>query len=466
MNQQNNLSVNQQDIKFHLHSQTNPVLHETTGAMVFTHGENCHVFEKGGRKLIDAMAGLWCASLGFSNERLAKVAADQYKKFGFYHTFNHKMPEIVGNLAEKLASMSPIKNAKVYFATSGSEAIETMVKLSWMHFASKGQPNKRKIITRERAFHGSTIVAASMCGLPRMQREFGLPLPGFLHTTCPDFYRNAKVDETESEFVIRLAKELENLILAEDPNTIAAFAAEPINAGGGIVVPPKGYFDEIHKILMKYDILCLDDEIVCGFGRTGKMFGCELVGMEPDMIALAKGLSSSYFPISAVLISDEIYNSLKKINNDGSLFGHGFTNSGHPVGAAIVLETLAIYEEMNVVDHVQKMGKALKDGLKKIAKRSTIIGQVRGEGLMLGVELVSDLESKLPFNPKLQVGAEFDRRAMKNNLIIRAMGDTIGFCPPLIIELADIQEILELFEKTLIEIEGWLMKVQSENITG
>jgi 4-aminobutyrate--pyruvate transaminase len=446
----------ERDTLYHIHSQTSPILLEAQGPTVFTHGEGAHVFEEGGRRLIDAMAGLWCASLGFANQRLGDAAANQYRKMGFYHTFNQKTPAISIDLAEQLVRMSPFEGGRAYFATSGSEAIETMVKLAWLYHAQKGNPARRKIISRQRAFHGSTIVGASLTGLPRLHREFGLPLPGFLHTSCPDFYRDGRQGETEEQFVARLVSDLETMIEREGPETIAAFIAEPINAGGGVVVPPTGYFPAIQAVLQKYGILCLDDEIVCGFGRTGNMFGLETVGMKPDMMALAKGVTSSYFPLSAVIVSREIYESLREFNRDGSVFGHGFTNSGHPVGAAVALETLAIYAEMNVVRHVRERGKRLKDRLKAIGERSPIVGQVRGEGLMLAVEMVANKATRQRFDPKLRVGAEFDRRAQSNGLIIRPIDDTIALCPPYIISDADIDEIAQLFDKTLREVEGYV----------
>lgn len=444
------------DSRFHLHSQTNPGALEAAGPMLLTHGEGCHVFDEAGRRYIDAMAGLWCASLGFSNARLAAAAARQYVRFGFYHTFNQKTPTVTVALAEQLAALSPIPNARVYFATSGSEAVETMVKLAWLHHAQRGRPAKRKIISRQRAFHGSTVVAASMTGLPRMHREFGLPLPGFLHAECPDFYRNGRPGESEAAFVARLAADLDTMILREGADTVAAFAAEPINAGGGVVVPPAGYFEAIQRVLARHDVLLLDDEIVCGFGRTGHWFGCQAVGMQPDLVALAKGLSSSYFPISAVLVSEPVYRSLAAFNADGSVFGHGFTNSGHPVGAAVALEALAIYREMDVVQRVRRQGARLKAGLEAVAQGSPIVGQVRGEGLMLGVELVEDRATRRPFAPGHGVGAEFDRRAIAKGMITRLMGDTVGFCPPLVAAEPEIDEMLDIFTRTLREVEAWL----------
>jgi len=456
MNDRSNHSVAERDTLYHIHSQTSPIVLERQGPMIFTHGEGAHVFEEGGRRLIDAMAGLWCASLGFANQRLGDAAANQYKKMGFYHTFNQKTPAITVDLAEQLVKMSPFEDGRAYFATSGSEAIETMVKLAWLYHAQNGNPSRRKIISRQRAFHGSTVVGASLTGLPRLHREFGLPLPGFLHTGCPDFYREGRQGETEGQFVARLVEDLREMIETEGPETIAAFIAEPINAGGGVVVPPAGYFPAIQAVLDRYGILCLDDEIVCGFGRTGNMFGQETVGMKPDMMALAKGITSSHFPLSAVIVSRRIYESVREFNRDGSVFGHGFTNCGHPVGAAVALETLAIYREMGVVEHVRERGKLLKDRLQTIGENSPIVGQVRGEGLMLAVEIVKNKETRQRFDPELRVGAEFDRKALSNGLVIRPIDDIIAFCPPFIIGDDDINEIACLFERTLLEVEGYV----------
>ena len=444
------------DILFHLHSQTNPARHAEVGPMVVTRGEGIHVWDDGGKRYLEAMAGLWCTSLGFSDARLKRAAAEAYDRMGFYHSFNHKTPPGAIDLAERLVALSPIPHAQAYFATSGSEATETMVKLSWVYHAANGRPGKRKIIARDRGFHGSTIVAASMCGIPRMHREYGLPLPGFLHTLCPDMYHGMEPGETEEAFGTRLAAALEATILAEGPDTVAAFIAEPINAGGGIVVPPAGYFAKIQAVLRRYDVLMLADEIVTGFGRTGNWFGCQTVEMQPDMMAMAKGLSSSYFPISAVLLSRPIQEALSSMNAGGELFGHGFTNSGHPVGTAVALETLRIYEEMDVVPHVRAMGTRLRAGLDRIAASSSIVGDVRGAGLMLGVELVADPSTRTAFDPALKVGARLDAQALENGLIIRAMGDTIGFCPPLIIDEAGVDEALDLFARTLATIEARL----------
>ncbi|CAM5775432.1 putative aminotransferase y4uB [Labrys miyagiensis] len=450
-------SVEARDIAFHIHSQTNPQLLEERGPLVVTRGEGIRVYDSAGKAYIDAMAGLWCASLGFSNERLAAAATLQYRELGFYHTFFQRTMDGVATLAEKLVSLTGMEGGKAYFATSGSEANETMVKLAWIYHTVRGKPTKRKVIARDRAFHGSTIAAASMCGLEFMHREFGLPLPGFLHTLCPSSYRGMLEGEDEVAFVERLASELEKLILREGPDSIAAFIAEPINAGGGIIVPPKAYFARIQEVLKKYDILFLDDEIVCGFGRTGNWFGKETVGAQPDMMALAKGLSSSYFPISAVVVAPAIYEALREFNKGGGNFGHGFTNSGHPVGVAVALEAVKIYEEMNLVDHVRRMGARLRAHFEAMADRSPIVGQVRGAGLMLGIEIVADKRTKTPFDPSLQVGMQFDRLAYNNGLVARCMGDVLGFSPPLIVNEADVDEIADRVDRSLKQLEAHLV---------
>jgi len=449
-------SVAARDIEFHIHPQTNPQRLEANGPLVITRGEGIRVYDQNGDAYIDAMSGLWSAALGFSDKRLAAAAARQYGELGFYHTFFQRTGEGVVALSEKLIELTGMEGGKVVYATSGSEANETMVKLAWLYHMANGKPAKRKIIARDRAFHGSTIVAGSLCGLDFMHREFGLPLPGFLHTMAPYPYRGQGAGETEAAYVERLAGELEAMILREGPDTIAAFIAEPIYAGGGIIPPPAGYFARIQAILDRHDILCLDDEIVCGFGRTGSWFGKDTVGMKPDMMALAKGLSSSYFPISAIVVAPKIYDALRAFNGTTGAFGHGFTNSGHPVGVAIAREAIRIYEEMDVVEHVRRMGARLRGHFEEMADESPLIGEVRGAGLMLGIEMVADRETREPFPAEKQAGAAFDRLAYRNGLVARCMGDVLGFAPPLIVSEADVDEIAARIRTSQKQLEAYL----------
>jgi len=445
--------INATDLAYHLHSQTNPQALSREGAYIIVKGDGTHVIDENGKRYIDAMAGLWCASLGFNNQRLGRAAAKQYEELGYYHSFYGRTNPKAATLSKKLVELAGMQNGKAFFVTSGSEANETMVKLAWLYHASRGKPTKRKVIARDRAFHGSTIVAGSMCGLEMMHREFGLPLPGFLHTLCPNTYRVKLPGESETEFVARLAGELERLILREGPDMIAAFIAEPVIAGGGIIPPPEGYFEAVQKILAKYDILCLDDEVVCGFGRTGNWFGRETVGMVPDMMSLAKGITSSYFPLAVVIVSPKILEAVERYNEGGTSFGHGFTNAAHPVGAAVAAETIAIYEELDIVSHVRKMGALLHQTLTHVTKDSPIVGNLRGVGLMYGVELVEDPATGSPFAPARQVGARLAASAYEHGLVVRAMRDTVGFCPPLIIDERDVEEIGSKMEKALRETE-------------
>jgi 4-aminobutyrate--pyruvate transaminase len=445
--------TNATDLAYHLHSQTNPQQLSREGAYIVVKGDGTHVIDESGKRYIDAMAGLWCASLGFSNERLGQAAAAQYKELGYYHSFYGRTNPKAAALSKKLVGLTGMAGGKAFFVTSGSEANETMVKLAWLYHASRGKPTKRKVIARDRAFHGSTIVAGSMCGLEMMHREFGLPLPGFIHTLCPNSYRVKLPEESETDFVARLAGELERLILREGPDTVAAFIAEPVIAGGGIIPPPKGYFEAVQKVLAKYDVLCLDDEVVCGFGRTGNWFGRETVGMIPDMMSLAKGITSSYFPLAAVVASSRILEAVERYNEGGTSFGHGFTNAAHPVGAAVALETIAIYEELDIVSHVRRMGALLRERLTDITKGSPIVGDVRGVGLMYGIELVEDPSTGTPFAPARQVGARLAAGAYGHGLVVRAMRDTVGLCPPLVVDEEDVDEIGTKLEKALQETE-------------
>ncbi|ODT84053.1 MAG: aminotransferase [Pelagibacterium sp. SCN 64-44] len=442
MNARSN-SLRDNDIRYHLHSQTNPQALDANGPLIMTKGEGAYVTDSNGRRYLDVLAGLWCASLGFSNQRIAKAAQAAYENLAFYHSFGGRASPAAIEAAAAIAALVPIPDAHIFFATSGSEAIETMVKLAWLHFRALGQMSRRKIIARNRAFHGSTIFAASLTGLPHMHREFGLPLEGIVHVSAPDPYRGKFENESDAEFVARLANELEEVILREGADTIAAFIAEPVNAGGGVVIPPDGYFPAMQAVLRKYGILFLVDEVVCGFGRTGQWFGSQTFGIEPDMMGMAKGLSSSYFPISAVAIAPAIHDTICKANAGGTNFGHGFTNSAHPVGSAIVLEVLASYRDMDVLSRVNSLGNRLLRRLTEAVGDIDIVGDIRGKGLLCGVEIVADRASKAPFAPEKRVPQAIEVMAMEHELMLRPQGNVIAFCPPFIITEAQVDEMAE-----------------------
>jgi len=447
-------SAASRDIANYLHPYTNLRAHEESGPLVITRGEGVRVFDDSGNGYIEGMAGLWCTSLGFGEERLVEAAVAQMRKLPFYHGFGGKVPDIGIELAEKLINLAPTPMSKVFFANSGSEAIDTAIKLTRYFNNAKGRPEKKKLISRTKAYHGVTLAAASLTRLPINQTDFDLPIPGILYTDCPHYYRFAEEGESEEAFSTRLADNLEKLILDEGPDTIAAFFAEPVQGAGGVIVPPAGYFEKVQAILKKYDILFVADEVICGFGRTGNIWGSTTFDLKPDMITMAKALSSAYLPISALMINDEVYQALADNSAKIGMLGHGYTYGGHPVPAAVAVETLKIYEERDTIGHVRQVAPTLQDGLKKFADHP-MVGEVRGVGLVAGVELVQNKGTKEAFDPSAKVGMKLVSIAQGRGLISRAIGDTIAFSPPLIISDAEIEEMLGIFAAALDETHDW-----------
>lgn len=444
------------DLSALFHPYTNLVKHAETGPLVITRGEGIRVFDESGKDYIEGLAGLWCTTLGWGEERLAEAAAAQMRELPFYHLFTSKAHAPGVRLAEALKALAPVADAKVFLACSGSEANDTAIKMIWYRNNALGKPEKKKIIARERAYHGVTVATASLTGLPVNQRGFDLPIDRILHTGCPHYWRYAEKGETEEQFASRRAEELEKLILAEGPDTVAAFFAEPVMGAGGVIVPPKGYFEKIQAVLKKYDVLLVADEVITGFGRTGNMFGCDTFGIRPDMMTVAKGLSSGYLPISALIVAGHVYEPIKQQSAEIGAFGHGLTYGGHPVPAAVALETLKIYAERDIVGHVRKVAPALQDGLRAL-QQHPMVGEARGLGLIGALELVADKDGKTPFDPKLAVGARVVAKAQANGLILRAMGDAVAFAPPLIITEAEIAELLSRFRAALDEAHGELV---------
>ncbi len=439
------------DIKYHIHPHTNFRQHEQTGSLVLERGEGVYVYDDEGKKYLEAMAGLWCASLGFSEKRLAEAAYKQMLELPYYHTFSYKTHTPIVELAERLVELAPQSVSKVIFQSSGSEANDTAVKLVHYYNNSIGRPEKKKIISRMKAYHGTTRTAASLTGLPNMHKHFDLPLPGILHTDCPHHYRFAEEGEGEEDFATRLAANLEQMILDEGPETVAAMIAEPVMGAGGVLVPPATYFEKIQAVCRKYDVLFIADEVICGFGRTGNMWGCETFGIMPDILTCAKALSASYLPVSAVLVSDKVYQGIAQGTADGGpAFGHGYTYGGHPVSAAVAVETLKIYEEMDIISHVKKISPLMQDGLGQF-RDHPLVGEVRGVGLVAAVELVEDKASKKPFDAGRKVGQYLNDRAQANGMIVRAMSDSIGFTPPLVMKPAEINEMVEKMGQSLDE---------------
>ena len=438
------------DIAYHLHGYTDARKHNETGPLVIVKGDGVYVEDNHGNRYIEAMAGLWSVALGFSEPRLVAAASKQMSTLPFYHSFTHKSHGPVIDLAEKLVTMAPVPMSKVFFTNSGSEANDTAMKLIWYRSNSLGQPQRKKIISRMRGYHGVTIASASLTGLPNNHRSFDLPIANVLHTGSPHFYKEGKPGESEEEFATRLADELDTLIQAEGPDTIAAMFGEPVMGAGGVVVPPRTYWQKIQAVLRKYDILLVADEVICGFGRTGNMFGSTTFGMQPDMMVLSKQISSSYLPISALLINEKVYGPIADESSRIGTLGHGFTAGGHPVAAAVALETIKIIEERGLVAHAAEMGQRLQSGLRAF-KDHPLIGEVRGVGLIAAIELVADKAARKGLDPVGKLGGLVNGLLQKHGVISRNMGDALAFCPPLIITAAEVDQILARLGRALDE---------------
>ncbi len=446
------------DIASSIHPYTNLRLHETQGPLVITKGDGVFVTDEDGKSYLEAMSGLWCVSLGFSQPRLAEAAYQQMLKLPFYHTFAHKANDVGIELAEKLLAMAPAPMSKVFFTNSGSEANDSAVKLVWYYNNALDRPKKKKIISRLKGYHGVTVASASLTGLANNHRDFDLPITNIMHTDCPHWYRYGQPGETEDAFATRMADSLEQLILKEGPDTVAALIAEPIQGAGGVILPPATYFEKIQAVLAKYDVMLIADEVICAFGRTGNMWGTETYGMQPDIITCAKALSSGYLPIGAVMVSPKIYAALSSQSAKIGVFSHGFTYSGHPVCSAVALETLKLYEELDVVSRVRELAPRMQDGLRNFSDHP-LVGEVRGIGLIGAIELVANKSTRAPFPASVGAGAFLSKQAHHHGVIIRPLGDIIAFCPPLIATESEIDMMLERFslalEDTLQESKKW-----------
>lgn len=442
------------DIETLVHPYTNLATHRQNGPLVLESGKGIYVYDSAGKEYIEGMAGLWCTSLGYSNQELIETAYEQMKKLPFTHIFGGRSHDPAIELAEKLKEIAPVPISKVFYGASGSDANDTQVKIVWYMNNALGRPQKKKIISRLKGYHGVTVASASLTGLPNNHIDFDLPLPGILHTSCPHHYRFAELGESEQDYSTRLAAELEEMILREGPDTVAAFIAEPVMGAGGAIIPPEGYFEKINAVLAKYDILFISDEVITGFGRTGKMFGTGTYGMNADTISLAKQITSAYFPLSAVMMNEKVYEVLVDQSRKIGTFGHGNTYAGHPVGCAVAVKTLEIYQRDKIVDHVNKVSPTFVRRLDKLAEHP-LVGEARGVGLIGGAELVKDKQTKASFETKKGVGAKAVAYALEEGFITRAMGDRLAFCPPLVISEAEINEMFDRCERALDKTLNW-----------
>ncbi|CAM5762080.1 putative aminotransferase y4uB [Labrys miyagiensis] len=448
-------SLHARDIAYQIHPYTNARRHERIGPIVIERGSGIHVYDDQGHEYIEALAGLWSVAVGFGESRLVEAAARQMAKLPYYHTFSHKSHEPSIELAEKLVNLSPAGLDHVFFTNSGSEANDTVVKFVWYYNNALGRERKKKFIARNGGYHGITVASGSLTGLQVNQRGFDLPLPFVRHVTCPHHYRFAEAGESEEAFADRLAAELETTILAEGPDTVAAFIGEPVIGAGGVLVPPRTYWEKMQAVCRRYDVLVVADEVINGFGRVGTLFASDYFGISPDILVVSKQITSSYQPLAAVLVSDAIYQGVADQSERLGTFGHGFTGSGHPVATAVGLENLAIIEERNLVENAAKVGEHLQARLREFVDHP-LVGEVRGVGLIAAIELVADKASKARFDPVGKVGQYFFAKAHEHGLIIRAIQDSIAFCPPLIITEAQIDEVVARFARTLEDVTAWV----------
>jgi 4-aminobutyrate--pyruvate transaminase len=423
-----NLAV--RDVETLVHPYINLASFRETGPLVIERAQGVHVYDSNGKAYIEGMAGLWCTALGYGNEELVETAAEQMRKLSFAHLFTGKSHDPAIELAEKLKEIAPVPISKVFFCNSGSEANDTQIKLVWYLNNARGKPQKKKIISRVKAYHGVTVAAASLTGLPGNHRDFDLPLSGFLHTSCPHHYRFAQDGESEEEFASRLADELEALIVKEGPETVAAFIAEPVMGAGGVIVPPKTYFQKIMAVCARHDLFVISDEVICGFGRLGTMFGCDELMYE------------------ALLVES------KKLG----AFGHGFTYGGHPVSAAVAVKAIQIYQRDRIIEKAARRAPLFQARLKALGEHP-LIGEARGLGLIGGLELVADKRTKRSFDAQHGVGAAAVRFGEDEGLIVRSvMGDVVTLSPPLVISAPEIEELFDRLARALDKTLDWVTR--------
>jgi 4-aminobutyrate---pyruvate transaminase len=451
-----NLAV--RDVETLVHPYINLASFRESGPLIIERAQGIYVYDSAGKPYIEGMAGLWCTALGYGNEELVEAAAAQMRKLSFAHLFTGKSHDPAIELAEKLKDIAPVPISKVFFCNSGSEANDTQIKLVWYLNNARGRPEKKKIISRVKAYHGVTIAAASLTGLTGNHRDFDVPLPGFLHAGCPHHYRFARDGENEEEFASRLAEELEALIVKEGPETVAAFIAEPVMGAGGVIVPPKSYFRQIMAVCARYDLFVISDEVICGFGRLGTMFGCEKLGFRPQAISIAKAMSSAYLPIAAVMIPELMYEALLVESKKIGSFGHGFTYGGHPVSAAVALKAIEIYVRGRIIEKAAKRAPLFQARLAAL-NQHPLVGEARGLGLIGGVELVADKAGKRPFATQHGVAARAVRFAEDEGLIVRSVaGDVLTLAPPLVIGATQIEDLFNRLTRALDKTLDWVTR--------
>lgn len=441
-------SLSARDIAALVHPQTNLKRHEDLGPLVFESGKGVWLRDEDGNEYLDVMSGLWCASLGYSSPRLAQVASAQMEKMAYSHLYKHRSHSPAVELAEKLLSIAPADMAKVHFQNSGSEANDVAIKLAWYYFDAIGKPEKRKIISRHGAYHGSSVATVSLTGKPDMHVGFNLPLDGFLHTDQPYAYRDAKEEESPEAYASRLAESLEELIVHEGAETVAAFFAEPVMGSSGAIAPPATYFEKVQDVLKRHKVLFIADEVITGFGRTGNMWGSETFKLKPDMLTCAKALSAGALPISALMMSDRVYQALRLQSEKLGSYAHGHTYAGHPACAAVALETLRIYDEMDLPNLARQLGRELERVLRPLEDHP-LIGAVEVNGFMAGIEIAENKELRKPFPAEMQITAQIEKAAAHEGLIVKSIGSRICLAPAYVISAKELGQAGERLLKAL-----------------
>ncbi|MBD3804822.1 MAG: aspartate aminotransferase family protein [Thioclava sp.] len=413
---------------------------------IVTGGKGVFIEDRDGNKLLDGFAGLYCVNVGYGRTEISEAIAEQAKELAYYHAYVGHGTEASITLAHMVMERAPDHMSKVYFGLSGSDANETNIKLVWYYNNILNRPEKKKIISRWRGYHGSGLMTGSLTGLELFHKKFDLPLSQVIHTEAPYYFRRPDAAMSEEAFTAYCASELEQLIEREGPDTIAAFIGEPVLGTGGIVPPPAGYWDAIQKVLAKYDILLIADEVVTGFGRLGSMFGSDHYGMKPDLITIAKGLTSAYAPLSGTIVSDRMWKVLEQGTDENGPIGHGWTYSAHPIGAAAGVANLALIDKLGLVENAGKVGAYLNAQMKAAIGEHVHVGDIRGEGMLCAVEFVSDRDKRTFFDASEKVGAKIAGAMVERGVIGRAMpqGDILGLAPPLCLTEAEADKIVEV----------------------
>lgn len=419
------------------------------GPTLMSEGRGVRLKDIHGKEYLDGMAGLWCVNLGYGRKDIVDALAQQSAKLSSFHAFNSMSTDVAAECAQEVLKHAPVPMARVFFGVSGSDANETQIKLIWYYNNLLGRPKKKKIIARQNAYHGSSIVTSGLTGLANMHTRFDLPLGPILHVSSPNYYKNAPAGMSERDFSKQLAAELDDTIKREGADTVAAFFAEPVMGAGGLVPPPEGYFEEIVPVLERHDVLLVLDEVVSGFGRLGTYWGSQTYNLQPDLISAAKGITSGYFPMSACLVSPKIWDVIEKHTDKAGLFAHGYTYSAHPVGAAVALATMKAIDEEGIVANAAAQGAHLQRVMREAIGAHPLVGNVRGAGMMIGIELVRDKATKEAFPAANRTGRRVLQAAAERGLITRALGDTLVFAPPLVATQADVSELIAIFKDSL-----------------